>query len=306
MKHHHSHSSMPLIARVYVVVMFVVLFIQAGISACAQGGSNYSIFGLGDMRRSVGAAYEGVGGCMTSVPLDNTINLGNPALWTLVKTTRLQGGYRFNQQRVTQGDASVGQNNGKLDGASVIFALDTTEGISASIGIFPSSSVNYLFTKNVSVSLPDSGQYIKGKSTYAGSGGLVTGYVGGAWSITPSFSIGASGLFHFGRITDKIETSIYSQDALTSYVSNSDQLSAYVLPPKSIIKQLNRVSWLRTTARCLAPQALLCLQRLLLVFPIQWIDFFLLPMRNFKIWTLCHTAFRRPPPTPTPPASDSV
>ena len=209
-----------------LLCLVITGFVLACVPLSAQGGSNYTVFGLGDLRRSVGAAYDGVGGSIYSTPFDNTINAANPALWSDVKSTRLQGGYRFNQLRVTQNGSSVGNNNGKLDGAAVVFALDTTEGISASIGIYPSSSVNYLFTKNVRVALPDSGQYIQGTSAYGGSGGLNTGFLGASWALSSRVSVGFSGLFHFGVITDKVETSLQSEGALNSITTNLDQLSA--------------------------------------------------------------------------------
>lgn len=192
----------------------------------AQGGSNYTVFGLGDQRRSVGAAYEGVGGCLYSTSFDNTINIANPAVWTDVKTTRLQGGYRFNQHFVTQNGRTVGNNNGKLDGVAVIFALDTTVGVSACIGLYPSSSVNYSFVKGERIALPEPGRFIDGSSAYVGSGGLNSGFLGASWALGPRISVGLAGLFHFGVITDKIETSILSEAALNSITTNMDQLSA--------------------------------------------------------------------------------
>lgn len=210
----------------FITVLMCLSQLLFTLSVHAQGGSNYSVFGLGDLRRSVGAAYEGVGGCIYSTSFDNTINIANPAVWTDVKTTRLQGGYRFNQQFVTQNGQTVGNNNGKLDGVAVIFALDTTVGVSGCIGLYPSSSVNYMFKKSERISLPDSGQYISGSSAFTGSGGLNTGFIGASWAVGSRVSIGLTGLFHFGVITDKVETSIQSEAALNSITTNTDQLSA--------------------------------------------------------------------------------
>lgn len=216
----------PVVLACMLSVCTVFCSVLCTVDTHAQGGSNYTVFGLGDLRRSVGAAYEGVGGCLYSTSFDNTINIANPAVWTDVKTTRLQGGYRFNQQFITQNGRTVGNNNGKLDGVAVIFALDTTAGVSASIGLYPSSAVNYMFVKGERIALPDPGQFIDGNSSYTGSGGLNAGFLGASWAVTPRVSVGFTGLFHFGVITDKVETSIISEAALNSITTNTDQLSA--------------------------------------------------------------------------------
>ncbi len=195
------------------------------LSLHAQGGSNYTVFGFGDLRQSVGAAYEGLGGSVYSTPSDYAINTANPALWTDVKTTRLQAGYRFNQLIVSQGSSSVGNNNGKLDGATVIFALDTTAGISGCLGMYPSSSINYLFSKPVQIALAD-GTVVKGSSQYQGEGGMVTGFIGAACKLSDRISVGASGLLHFGSINDRITTSIQTESSFNSITTNGDRLFA--------------------------------------------------------------------------------
>lgn len=184
-----------------------LLLVVMSASMLAQGGSNYSIFGLGDIRQSTGAAYDGMGGTVYSTPSDVMINFCNPALWTDVKTTRIQGGYRFNQVSISTSTSSTANNNGKLDGASVLFALDTTAGVSACIGLMPSTSVNYIFSKPIIVPLPDSGS-ITGRTRYAGTGGLTSAFAGGAFEINDHLSVGIRALFHFGVITDSAETSI--------------------------------------------------------------------------------------------------
>lgn len=149
------------------------------VAALAQGGSNYSAIGLGDMRRSVGALYDGMAGTAIAMPSDHGINIVNPALLGMSPFTRLQAGYRFNQHLVSQGDLSTRQNNGEIDGLMVLFAVDTLRGFGVSFGVIPYSSVNYLTERPLST--PVDGTPLTGRALQQGTGG------------TSAIQIGASG-----------------------------------------------------------------------------------------------------------------
>lgn len=224
----YHHTSLPvrhtLLRVLSSLVCTLTVCALTSLDLHAQGGSNYSVFGLGDTRQTLGSAFDGLGGVMYALPSDYLINNANPATWSLVKSTRVQTGYRFNQSFATQGDSRTGQNNGKLDGAAALFALDTSLGISATIGVFPSSSVNYLFTRDESIKLPD-GTTINGRTQYQGVGGMVTAYLGGSTRISGEFYGGLSALIHFGRITDTVQTTITSEGSFSSLNIRSDRLS---------------------------------------------------------------------------------
>ena len=102
-------------------VIIAVVIVFSSCMAYAQGGSNYSIFGIGDIRRSVSSAYDGLGGTQIAVTSSYAVNLLNPAAWGALESTRLQGGFRFNQQSISNGSTSADQNNGKLDGFCLAF-----------------------------------------------------------------------------------------------------------------------------------------------------------------------------------------
>lgn len=190
----------------------------------AQGGANYTAFGLGQQRTTFGAAYEGLAGAAYAVPSDYLFGIANPALWTLVKTTRVQGGYRFNQQRVEQGGNIRAQNNGKLDGAALLFAIDTGAAIAASIGVFPSSMIAYTSNRSFQIALPDIGN-LGGTSTYRGGGGMVTAYAGGATRLSDRFSAGVAILYGFGIISDQVETTINAEASQRAVSTQTDQLA---------------------------------------------------------------------------------
>lgn len=157
----------------------VCILVCTAMTALAQGGSNYSAIGLGDMRRSVGALYDGMAGTAIAMPSDHGINIVNPALLGMSPYTRLQAGYLFNQHVASQGDVSTRQNNGEIDGLMVLFAVDTLRGFGVSFGVIPYSSVNYLTERPLST-LVD-GTPLTGRALQQGIGG------------TSAIQIGASG-----------------------------------------------------------------------------------------------------------------
>ncbi|MBU3680218.1 MAG: hypothetical protein FGM32_11565, partial [Candidatus Kapabacteria bacterium] len=55
----------------------------------SQGGSNYSTVGLGDLRLSSGALYDGMAGTSIAMPNDHGNNTENPALLGISPFTRL-------------------------------------------------------------------------------------------------------------------------------------------------------------------------------------------------------------------------
>ena len=201
-----------------------ILLLATVANMLAQGGANYTAFGLGQQRTTFGAAYEGLGGAAYAVPSDYLFGIANPALWPLVKTTRIQGGYRFNQQRVEQEGVFRAQNNGKLDGAGLLFALDTSAELAASIGVFPATSVNYVSLRRFQISLPDVG-ILDGTTTYRGGGGLTMAYAGFALRVVPGLYAGGALLYGFGLISDQTETTVAADITQRALSTQNDRLS---------------------------------------------------------------------------------
>lgn len=206
---------------VVISFLFGVIFSELH----AQGGSNYTLFGIGDLRNTLGATYDGLGGTQIAVPSDYAINLANPAAWGIVKTTRLQGGFRFNQQSVSNSQATTGQNNGKLEGIATLFSIDTTLGVAASLGFFPFSSINYSLTTPTSVLAK--GNTINGEIDASGKGGISAGYIGGAFKIVDNLSFGFSGVGLFGKSSSVVQTILFATDAFSSVNQRNDDFTGY-------------------------------------------------------------------------------
>ena len=211
---------MKIISSIFSVFILILVTTNPLLS---QGGSNYSIFGLGDIYSSVGAYYSGIGGTSIAFPSNNSINTCNPALWSTITTTRIKVGYLFNQHVNVTDQTSLNQNNGKVDGIFGIFAIDTSIGASASFGILPYSSVNYLISSPVSVTTD--GIEITGTTSYQGSGGLSTAYIGGSIRLFDNLAIGASGFLTFGFIKSSVETTLDDVYSYTTSTQKNDNFS---------------------------------------------------------------------------------
>lgn len=201
--------------------ILIIIILLAPSLLLAQGGSNYSIIGIGDINYFGNAAYAGVGGTSIAIPLENGINYRNPALWSMANNTRLQAGYRFSQNYVSNENNNLFQNNGNLNGFNAIFSIDTSLGLSAALGLLPYSNVNYLTATNFSVTEGDI--TVQGKSEYKGSGGINIAYFGGSTKIIDNLYVGASAYAAFGIINSQVDNLVYGE--LSNYSFNTRILS---------------------------------------------------------------------------------
>ncbi len=187
--------------------LIIAFFILANIQLFAQGGSNYSIFGVGDIQNSHSARFEAIGGTSIAIPSPYAINLKNPAQWANVMTTRIQAGYNYNLRNIEQGIDNMYQSNAAVNQIMGIFAIDTSKGIAASFGVVPYSSVNYLVKKHERIS--DNNFDIAGESLYQGSGGISQAFLGLSTKIFNWFKVGLSFSTFFGKSNQSINTVFY-------------------------------------------------------------------------------------------------
>ena len=195
-----------MIKRVALLLTLVLEFSTFSSSrVLAQGGSNYSALGIGDMRPTVGGMYDAMAGTGIAIPTGYGINIINPALIGMAVTTRLQAGYRFNQHVITSGDASSAQNNGELDGLIAMFSIDTSRGFGMSIGILPYSSLNYSTARSLTADM--GGQTISGKSYQTGTGGASQLQIQSSVRLFSDLRIGLSfaGLFGILEYKDQVK-----------------------------------------------------------------------------------------------------
>ncbi len=158
----------------------------------ANGGSAYSIFGLGDLRyfpntRSAGMGYTGIG-----LPGSNYINGNSPATWARINQTRLDIGLMYEGYKSSDGAVSRYLSNGKFNGAFLAIPISTPNGITFVAGFSPYSDINYNFVTK------GSEQGLDYTVTHIGNGGTAQGEAGLSFSPWQDLALGASVNYLFG------------------------------------------------------------------------------------------------------------
>ncbi|MBM4151131.1 MAG: hypothetical protein FJ219_05735 [Ignavibacteria bacterium] len=198
--------------------VFMILFL-CGIPAlfAQQGGSNYSMYGIGDIRQSMGGFYDGLGGTQYAVPSYHAVNLANPAMWAESKLTRLQIGFRFTQTAIEQDQLSASQNFGKIDGIAATFQVDTSMGLTISGGIHPFSVVQYSVMTPVTPGVTGIADLAGGSMNF-GSGGISAAFIGSSWRPVEGISLGFAAMRLFGNVNRVIRTELYTQPFISQNV----------------------------------------------------------------------------------------
>lgn len=202
------------------LILLFLLFLIISQKIYSQGGSNFSIYGIGDIMHNSSAVYDALGGCAIAVPKENSINLVNPALWGFLTQTRIRAGYRFNQNLVQTENAHLWQNNGKVDGIAYALAIDTSKGASIVFGFNTFSTVNYYISKRVEVVIDD--YVLHGNNYYQGSGGISQGYLGFSFRPVPFLYLGGSVVTNFGTINTYNRTLVWGNYASSAITEKND------------------------------------------------------------------------------------
>lgn len=199
----------------FIAVFSLVLIVTTS-SLMSQGGSNYSLFGFGDTRSVTGATYDARAGTSIAVLSKHGINLSNPALLGYGEFTRMQVGFRFNQHlNVPKEGNSIAQFNSKLDGFSALFMLDTASKSSLSLGIHPSTSINYKASTEYDDTI--SNVAIRSKTFFEGSGGITNAYIAGSYSPIQDFTVGVYIAALLGNSYRSVQTDIIGEDVFSSF-----------------------------------------------------------------------------------------
>lgn len=208
------------------VYNIISIFFITTMVLVSQGGSNYSIIGIGDLNYGGNASYTALGGTQIAFPSSYSINSRNPAMWSYAANTRIQVGYNFNQNIVSSEKSTVWHNNGALSGFAGIFAIDSANGIAASFGIVPYSGINYLTATTTELS--QIGLDLKGTTTYQGKGGISQAYAGTSAKITDWLGVGLSVFSTFGVVESIRETEFSSDYYSFNYTTTrSDYVSGW-------------------------------------------------------------------------------
>ena len=162
--------------------------------AFGGGGSNYTIFGIGDLRlagdpRSSALGYTGIG-----IADGFSVNVNSPATWSQITETKLDANLLHESFRATDGRKTITLALTNFAGASLAVP------ISQRFGIVVVGSMKPYSNKDYNVFTTGSQQGMEYVLNHEGSGGLGRGQIGLSFSPFPFIATGASFNYIFGSL----------------------------------------------------------------------------------------------------------
>ena len=176
----------------------LILLLSLTVSSFGQidknGGSVYSIFGLGDLNYSSSIRTDAMGILGISL-LGNYTNSLNPACWTRIPSTKFSTKFNFENTKSTDGTNTSERTYANFDGFDLSIPVRTGNGLTLDMGLNTLSIVNYDIQFRGSVLGENYTQ------NYNGNGGISRISFGAGYALFKSLSIGAQFNYAFGNIT---------------------------------------------------------------------------------------------------------
>lgn len=179
-------------------ILFILFYSTSVFSQVDKnGGSVYSIFGLGDLSYSSGNRTDAMGIMGIGLYGEYT-NTMNPAAWTRIQTTIFTT--RFNLDNISSSDGTntAKRTYGNFEGFNLSIPLNKGNGWIFDLGVNNYSVVNYDTKFEGSI---DGAGYTQ---TYSGNGGLYRLSAGFSYIIFKYFSFGAQFNYAFGNINKSL------------------------------------------------------------------------------------------------------
>jgi len=203
-------------AGLFLKLFFAVLVFTGSTFAQVDknGGSIYSIFGLGDLSYSSSNRTDGMG-IMGIALYGEYTNSNNPAAWTRIPTTIFTSKFNLENIRSSDGINTSKRTYGNFEGFDLSIPLNKGNGWIFNLGINNYSNVNYDTYFNGTVDGEDYTQ------TYSGNGGLNKFNLGFSYVIFRYLSFGAQFNYAFGNINktvniDFTNTALFDTKNVTS------------------------------------------------------------------------------------------
>ncbi|MCX7877100.1 MAG: hypothetical protein N2510_00500 [Ignavibacteria bacterium] len=206
-----------------LIFINLVLFIASS-SVISQtdknGGSLYSIFGIGDLNYTSSARTESMGILGISLYGDY-VNTLNPATWTRIQSTLFSTKFNLENIRSAQGDRKAERTYANFEGFNLSVPLNKGNGWILSLGMNSYSNVNYDTRFRASL---EGENYTQ---TYSGNGGLNRLNVGFSYIIFRYFSFGAQFNYGFGNINKSLDIDFDNAALFDTRNISSNTLSGF-------------------------------------------------------------------------------
>ena len=172
-----------------IIVSLCLLLSLAGF---AQEGSSspYSFYGIGESRFKGTAENRSMGGLMI-FPDSIHVNIQNPSSYSSLKLTAFTVGGTYATTNMKTETQSSDASRVTLDYFAVGLPMKK---FGVGFGLVPYSSVGYKIQSNITEGDVATQKRVSGK------GGINRAFLGGAYQVTPKFSLGAEFAYNFGKI----------------------------------------------------------------------------------------------------------
>ncbi len=196
-------------------MMFLVVSSGFG----GNGGSGYSIYGLGDVQYYSSSYAMSLGGAAIAVTSPFSIDRPNPAQWTginrvQVALSTLYEGYATSDYQTSGYFASV-----QFGGGMIAIPIIAQRGITFSAGAVPYTRINY------DILLPGSQNGYDFNVHYIGSGGLSQAYLGLSWSPWTDLDVGIKLDYYFGTLSHIIRQEFPGSGLTTAEVEHFTRMN---------------------------------------------------------------------------------
>ena len=205
-----------------ILFLFILLSVSSGYSQNENdgfnGGSPYTIFGIGDLRFNTSSRTYGMGVLGIGLTGDYINNL-NPAANSGLQYTKFSLSADYGYLKSTDGSSTTKVNEGNINGLNIGIPLSKDNGFVLNMGINPVSSVGYQI---VGTGVSEGEAYT---NTFSGEGGLTRINFGLTYRFFKSLSIGAEYNYAFGNIITQRTTDFENSALFDNYSRKETDLS---------------------------------------------------------------------------------
>ncbi len=224
--------------KIKLITALTLALMLSSVSLYAQtdknGGSLYSIFGLGDLDYSASIRTDGMGVLGLSL-MGNYSNTLNPAAWTKILSTRFSTKFRLENIKSSDGINNAKRTYGNFGGFNLSLLLNQGNGWVFDIGLKDYSLVNYDIKYRGSVSGEDYTQI------YSGNGGLQRISLGFSYILFKHLSYGLQFNYIFGNIVKNTDIDFDNTQLSNTRNTISNSISGYYFNTGLIFHGLGKV-----------------------------------------------------------------
>lgn len=210
--------------NIKLIILPVVLLCMAN-TAFSQneneefdGGSPYTIFGIGDLKYNTSSRTYGMG--VLGIGLNgNYVNNLNPAANSGLQFTNFSLSADYGYLKSSDGTRTTKVNEGNINGLNIGIPFSKENGWVLNLGINPMSSIGY---KIVGTGVSDGEAYT---NTFSGEGGLTRINIGMTYQLFKSLSIGAEYNYAFGNIISQRTTDFQNSALFDNFSRRETDMS---------------------------------------------------------------------------------